>query len=516
MRSVRPVYPFLLAIYPALALAAQNVYERIHPAEMALPLGASLYLALLVWAAARPVTTTSGQRALVSAAGVILFFGYGALLRALRSAIPAVEELLSVWVLIGELVLLAGIVLIVRRKRWRLEGTTRYLNAVCWILVLFALFQVVRPRGLRSEIAVQDVVPRRAREATADSLWPDVVVVILDSYNSNRALNQYYGFDNDRFGYELRGRGFAVTTNARGNYAHTFQALASMLNARYLDHELAQVNQESDDKSLLDPLLESHLVWRTLREQGYRFVFFPTFYALTSDNRNADIKLPAASETSSEFTLVWLRMTPVIPLSRSLCRMARCSVALFDLSPEPAHRIDWKLQQVPWVVGGSVPSFVFLHLMVPHEPFIYDSACRPQEVYWPRAHAAVESTLVKAAYIAQLECVNRKMLELVDQVLRRTHGNVIIMLQADHGYGQLGRGPDSYGVPSPAQVDERTSVFGAYYLPGVATRLIYDSISPINVFRGVLREYFNVPMPPVEDRAYFSTYDKPYKLERVR
>ena len=514
MRSVRPIYPFLLAIYPALALAAQNVYERIQPAEMALPLGASLYLALVAWVLARPVTNTLGQRGLVTAVALVLFFGYGALLRLFRSAIPAVEELLSVWVLIGELAVLAAIVVVMRRQRWRLDGVTRYLNVVCAILLLLALFEVARPRASASEIAFERAAPGRLT-GPVDSLRPDVVIVILDSYNSSRALEQYYGFDNSRFESELRSRGLIVPRNARSNYSHTFQALASMLNARYLDHEFAQISPESNDKSLLDPLIESHLVWSTLKPLGYKFVFFPTYFTSTATNRNADIVLPAASETSSEFGLVWLRMTPVIPLARTLCQQLRCSTTVFDLTPEPAARIEWKLEQIPRLVGGTTPSLVFLHVMAPHEPFVFDANCAAREVYWPQAHPASENPAVRAAYIAQVQCLNRKMLELVDAIIAKTSGNAIIILQADHGYGQLGKGPDSYGIPSIDQIDERTRVFGAYHVPDAPPDLFHDSITPVNVFRAVLQQYFALQLPRLEDRAYFSTYYRPYKLQAV-
>lgn len=350
-----------------------------------------------------------------------------------------------------------------------------------------------------------------AREAL-----PDVIVVILDSYNSSRSLRDLYGFDNSAFESALTKRGFVVPSAARSNYAHTFLSLASMLNGRYLDAELSQIRPSSNDKSLLNHLLENHLLWRVLDARGYRFAFFPTFYALTADNRNADLKYPSPSETSSEFVLVWLRMTPIVPLARSTCRFLGCDVQLFDLTPEPPSRIDWKLAQLGRVPDAHGPMFAFAHLLIPHEPFVYDAECAAREVYWPRAFLARDEGRVKAAYLAQVICVNRKMLALVDTLMARTDSSAVIILQADHGYGRLGRGPHSYDRATMEQMTERTSVFGAYYLPGAPPGLIYDSITPINVVRGVLDHYFHAGMPPVEDRVYFSTFGAPYALKRLK
>jgi hypothetical protein len=289
-----------------------------------------------------------------------------------------------------------------------------------------------------------------------------------------------------------------------------------MLNGRYLDAEIKQVRPSSNDQSLLDPLVENNVLWQTLHAFGYRFVFFPTYFARTADNQNADLKLPSPRETASEFGLVWLRTTPIIPLARSTCRLFNCDLGVLNLTPEPSRLTEWKFARLGELPMAEVSTLAIMHLVSPHEPFVSHGDCTDSEMYWPKAYPAEDEPRVKAAYLAQLQCVNKRLLRVVDQLLSRTGGTAIIVLQADHGYGRLGRGPDSYGRPAPAQMVERTSIFSAYYLPGDTSGIIYDSITPVNAFRAILTRYFHADLRPIEDRVYFSTYDRPYDMVRLK
>ncbi len=59
------------------------------------------------------------------------------------------------------------------------------------------------------------------------------------------------------------------------------------------------------------------------------------------------------------------------------------------------------------------------------------------------------------------------------------------------------------------------SILNAYYLPDGGEQLLYDSISPVNTFRLILRHYFNEDIELIDDIALFSTYDNPYKYNTV-
>jgi hypothetical protein len=59
-------------------------------------------------------------------------------------------------------------------------------------------------------------------------------------------------------------------------------------------------------------------------------------------------------------------------------------------------------------------------------------------------------------------------------------------------------------------------VFAAYLLPGAPPGLVYDSISPLNAMRAVMRYYYGLDLPPLADASYWSSSKRPYDFTRVR
>jgi hypothetical protein len=68
---------------------------------------------------------------------------------------------------------------------------------------------------------------------------------------------------------------------------------------------------------------------------------------------------------------------------------------------------------------------------------------------------------------------------------------------------------------TPDRLAERADVFAAYYLPGVDHREVYDSITPVNLFRLVFRNYFQAHLERLPDETYWSTDARPFKFTRV-
>ena len=58
----------------------------------------------------------------------------------------------------------------------------------------------------------------------------------------------------------------------------------------------------------------------------------------------------------------------------------------------------------------------------------------------------------------------------------------------------------------------RMSIFNAYYFPNGQYDLLYDDITPVNSFRVVFDSQFQTNYGMVEDKIFFSTYEKPYAL----
>jgi hypothetical protein len=250
-----------------------------------------------------------------------------------------------------------------------------------------------------------------------------------------------------------------------------------------------------------------------LKARGYRYVFFPTHYAPTARSALADSHEPDPTAIRSEFFLVWLRTTPLAWPIRLMCGRWSCNPAFEALLPEPAGLIDWRFERLASLEASDRPTLAFAHFLTPHDPYIYRFNCRPRPPYEARLFVPEEEQKVKDAYVEQLQCINAKVIKLVDGLLAKTKGQAIIVIQSDHGFGRLGRQPRPYQDADSEQMHERADILSAYYVPsGSPERLFYDSITPVNAFRSILRREFDAQLPALPDITYWSEWERPYEL----
>jgi hypothetical protein len=351
------------------------------------------------------------------------------------------------------------------------------------------------------------VTPVKRTATGASRQQPDIYLIVPDKYTGSSYLAKHYNFNNRPFEDSLRARGFAVPGNPRANYTQTFLALAAMLNFRYLEDypQRYGVDEQSREVSYSD--IEYNALATLLKSSGYEFVFFPTAWGATKQNRLADRQIPHPSEVRSEFAAAWLNTTIVPALGRVPCILAKCPEDLQLFVPESPASLDRKLARLRQL-GGDRPKFVFVHLTIPHEPFLYAADCTVRT-----NSATVENT--RAAYVEQIRCTNAKLLDVITALQRRSSIPPVILVQADHGHGRFGDQPSDTSTISPAQVAERLSVFAAYAIPGL-TEPVPDTIGPVNAVRLMLRHVLREDLPALEERSYWSDYFRPYDFTRVR
>lgn len=510
-----PLYPLFAAVYFVLHLAAENGGELILMSDLVRPLGGEFLACIVLWGLAAWATRGIRRGAPLALVAVACFSTFGILASALQAPLTPIGGP------VGLLVLLAyflGVAALVLRRFGRAPSppTTKYLNIVTGILASYSAIRIATDTSLSAGAArVAPVQPATAQAAASeDSRSPDIYLIVLDKYTGSRILGPRYGLDNRPFEDSLRARGFLVPTHAQANYIHTSLALAAMLNFDYLDDLPKRFGIDNEEWELVYPLIENNGLAAFLRGHGYRYVFFPSAFAPTRQSRFADAQLPSPSQIRPEFESVWLWSTAIPTAHLLACRVAGCRVFTFSYTPESAELLDWKFAQLPQLAGREQPVFVFAHLTLPHEPYVYYRTCAHREPYWPLDDAGDTLTL-KRAYVEQTECLNRKLLILVDAIRRRSSTPPVILLQSDHGHGRLGRLAPGLESVAPWQVAERRAIFAAYALPGVPAESVSDSISPVNAIRLVLRHYFTADLPNRPDVTYWSAWTRPYRFTRL-
>jgi hypothetical protein len=363
----------------------------------------------------------------------------------------------------------------------------------------------LRMSQLARQLSAPVPVKATARNA-ANQVRRDVYLIILDEYANSNILRERFGFDDRLFVDSLRHLGFTIPRAIHSNYVHTLLSVPSLLNFSHLTSLESELGPRNTDPTLPNYLVENNRTTAFLKAQGYRFLFFPSqWWISTEHNRNADWEFRAWDRinllrevTRSDLRRAFIGTTPLALLYRN---------DAFDA--DYVRRILEGIEQVPlW----REPTFTFAHILNPHYPYVFDAACRPLK----RRPTAGWSGGRRDAYVGQVQCLNTLVLRTISNVVQRSAVTPIILLVGDHGSNSLrySDAPTAAQV-SPAQARERFGAFAAFLLPGNPDPQLTDSLTLVNLIPKVLNTYFGAGIPLAPDKLYMSLEKTPYAFAEV-
>jgi hypothetical protein len=519
------VYPFLMALYPLLALYAQNAYQA-PLSDLAWPVALVALAAALVWGAFRVGVSDSAKAGLLT---VLAFAVFDTVALAPEWVDGFLEYMRSFWVsqethvwpplVVGAELLVAGV--LARSVIARLKNTeiwTAHLNRFALILLACPLLVMVQtwarepivasgpPEEVGQPPASERIAEVPAAVATAQRSGhrPDIYYIILDGYARSDVMQQLFGFDNVPFLERLQQKGFYIARQSTANYCQTPLSLSSSLNALYLN---GLIPSTAHDTSQLGSWIGDGAVVRTLRGLGYRFVTFATGFAQT-DHPEADVYL-RPSPTLSPFQEMLVSHTPL--------GWFRPKDRPFDQYGSTRERTLYLFDEVPKIARRDEPTFTFAHILAPHPPFVFgedgeDVSPHERSYYLTdgerfRGHYGDRDDYT-AGYRKQAEFLTKRVERMINDILANSPEPPVIILQSDHGSGI---GLDTRSVEA-TDLHERMSILNAYYMPGAGGAPLYQSISPVNSFRVVLNAYFGAGLNLLPDRSYYSTWDDPFQF----
>lgn len=520
------VFPVLGAWYPVLMLVASNVGAGAGASGVWTTLFLATLLGLIFWLVTGLVTRDADRRVLISLGFVALWSSYDFLQGVTGASVtaPAVPLALLATCFIA-------VSFVLTRKLSAIPTISRGARVAVVILMGFAVASLLSANRGNDELPAGVAPPVGPPSPTNTLDRPSIYFIVLDKYTGRRSLAANYGFDNAPFEDQLRERGLVVPDGMRSNYPHTWFALPSMLNWSHVD-ELVDERPQSAWKAHMAALVEDNRTWRFLRRLGYEFIVLPSTFPLTQHNRFADRQLPRPRPRRGvDIGVGWMTTTPLspllsviaeTPLSPLLSAIADGVAApAFPYPIESAAAIEEKFATLARLAAEPKPLFVFAHLLIPHEPYVFAADCTPQEPYWPATDYVDDQETIKKAYTDQITCLNRQLLDVIDQILQHSRQEPIIILQSDHGHALMAVNPITgeqrpLNQLSPAQIAERTDVFAAYYLPGGGDAAIYEGMTPVNLFPAIFNFYFDAELPFKEERVYWSYLHPPFNMVRLR
>ncbi|HEV2951157.1 MAG TPA: hypothetical protein VGZ51_03545, partial [Actinomycetota bacterium] len=310
---------------------------------------------------------------------------------------------------------------------------------------------------------------------------------------------------------------FTVLEDTRSNYGRTPLSVASSMNMIYLDELAERMGPDEPSHRPLEQMVADPEAVSFLKARGYSYVLLGSQYNLTDNSDVADVN-PLFKQTS-DFIAVLTESTILPPVADLLG---------FEDELSDRRRIYdaaiWGLRTFPQLRELPGPKFVFMHLFLPHEPWVVDAEGR-----YVTDEAATERSLAERQE-DQWAFVDREMRSLIAGLLEGPEETrPIIILTTDEGpnpdvmpmieFNDPGSGCNcdiDWSRATDEHLDEKFSIFAAYYLPGVAETCLYPGMSSVNTFRVVFDLYFDAEMPLLPDRNYIHRdRSHPYDLSDV-
>jgi hypothetical protein len=497
-----PIHPFAFAIFPILALLAYNISE-VAPRVALRSLVISFSVAVIILCILALLSRNWQKAGLATSLLLVLFFSYGQVYEFLQAhPIFGVSlgrhRYLSV---IFAILILAGLATIF----FKLKDAfifTQVFNIISILLLIYPLYRIVS-YGYHTASDTQHlmdnpyILDTSALNKPKD--LPDIYFIILDGYTRGDAFLNDLGFDNSAFTTELRSIGFYVADCSRSNYKITRPSLTTALNMNYLPALIDELNSQgltnSEDVWML---LKQSKVRFLLKSMGYKTVAFDSGFEW-SRITDADMYLkytgvPYEMQTFQPFEAMLIRSSALLIWSdtfyRSLPAYTDTPFTTISFGLEDhINRELYILDQLPRIPFSPDPKFIFVHIMIPHPPFIFlpDGEIQTDTSYYRFTDTwATNDDTMKAGYLNEIQFLNNRIPEILQTIITKSAVPPIIILMGDHG---------------PTFADRFLNL-SAYYLPEAGKQALYPSITPVNSFRVIFDTVFGTNFGLLPDISY--------------
>jgi len=329
----------------------------------------------------------------------------------------------------------------------------------------------------------------------------DIYFIILDSYGRQDVLKDVFGYDNSTFTSALKKRGFYIPDCAFSNYDGTLSVIASILNYELLKNP-ASSNQDFESSSaLIDKQIIDNKVRNYFKQFGYTFVT-GRGYSSFNDITDSDIYLNFMIDQKGQDNLAQNKFMALY-LNTTIFRVV---TELYKSNPyKYSHLPYWlafnretdpylkeasfwfyqnnyifdALKKFPKMQGDFL---IYAHINAPHGPYVYRS---DGSFRYP-----LDTEDEKVLYNDTITYLNKRILEVIDLIIKDSQTPPIIIIQGDHS---------AHGL---TKVVDLHKILSAYYLPGNLNTPPYPTITPVNDFPIIIKNYFDPTISLLPDTLF--------------
>ena len=471
--------PLLFGLYPAFYYYTKNA-AMIKFASLGRVIGVYAALVVVLYLLALVIHKFNGIRAANAVTAFLLFFNtYGILYTQLQKAnIFRVEHLtllpLFLFLAFYAVWFLRRIKKKPARSLWRVVAL---LFLALTILTSIKLIPMEVKKAQTRKASSEAVV---VAAATSSKEYPDIYYLMFDEFSGFSAMRQYFHTPEvEDFKAFLEEAGFFVAENSFGSSNHTVHQVAVRLN--YEEFPYIHGNQPIWHEALANS--QGVALFET---KGYTTMVFEEISMLhpTLPDVKADYLYHYGYATEGDMGILFDEYGMLVADTTMLYAFDD----MYKVS-NPADKAHYNFlmsiqERLPNLDDISSPKFVYVHFMLPHQPFLFDKNGGLVDSNFYRNWNYYEGN-----YIYTMKYIRKLVTSLLANA--DPQNPPVIILQSDHGARIRENNLELKNFPQ----DMLRNILFAMYLPGVDTSTIPQDINPVNTFPLVFNHYLDAQIP---------------------
>ncbi|HEX4372006.1 MAG TPA: sulfatase-like hydrolase/transferase [Puia sp.] len=326
-----------------------------------------------------------------------------------------------------------------------------------------------------------------------DSAKPDIYFFVFDEYTNNETLKKVWDFNNDTITNWLSTEGFHIPAHSHANYSYTVYSVSSTFNMNYIDEKKGSDGTVAKYILQANESLSNNETFTILKKENYKLNFLAPF-----NNNIQECNLGHFFDYISTQQILKQTLPGTVYGSKLWNRI---SAKFSDNSDSAKH--DDMLQQKMKSIRSTVdqikkttdpsadrkPNFVYGHIMVPHEPHVFDKEGKFL------SYSEFNQLTPFDTYTTQINYANSLIKEIVSYIKQHNKHNTIIIIEGDHGFRSFVNGNNWFARTPDSLKKYFLPNFNAIYFPDSNYSKIDDDISPVNTFRIVFDQFFHQDYP---------------------
>jgi len=483
----------------AIVLKTYNSFCAAIPLSVSLGFAAKTFVVMLLMSGAVFLLFRKKDtfKASLLAGLLVLLYGFGGdMLNTVKTLAPQ-SRLASYSLLLPLLlVLVVTVGMYLYRSSASFGKAFRFLRIYVLLLLAYELVMLgvnlSSPKSsFRNRLYSHEPLPAVTAAPVAD--LPDVYLIILDSYTSDKALQEQLHFDNSANTTALAAQGFRTGLGVRSNYAYTFLSVSSMLNG-----QLAQVLPDTMDVNTMLKAIEN--IWHNrlqylFRDLGYDIrnqgvfgmdlapisvpMYFDWVYDRCFDNHTLYGKV--YNDIGWNFSTN-KAIGGKVEYTDALKKTRERHVQNFIM-----HNYEALLQDATTTSGK--PVFTYGHMILPHEPYYLDSVGK----YYPDSLMLSPKLSPKERYLNHLRYANTLLQKMAGAFAADSRKKIVVIL-GDHGFR---------GYKEEAQKSSLFDVYCTVYNSSGLDLGRMDSTTNVNVMLNVVEAVSKQKLPRPADTSIF-------------